>query len=68
VKVYPNDAAFALVTSVPDGRMIETTTLGSLVDTSKKLPPVVSDSSVKASRVDVEPAGTTALRASNGLS
>jgi hypothetical protein len=40
VNVNPSDAALAPVTAVPDGKISETTTPGSLVETSKTLFPV----------------------------
>jgi hypothetical protein len=46
--------AFELVTSRPDGRLIETITPGSLVSTSKTLFPAVSPSTVKLGRVEAE--------------
>jgi hypothetical protein len=68
VKMNPRDAAFALVTSIADGRMRETTTAGSLVATSIKLPPVVSPSTVNVRSVEVECAVTTEPRVSLAVS
>ena len=62
VKVKPSDAAFAPVTSTADGRINESVTDGSLVNTSKVLAPVVSASTVKDSSVELELAGTMELR------
>jgi hypothetical protein len=60
VNVNPNDDAFALVISVPDGRINDTETVGSVVTMSKLFMPVVSASNVKGRSVELDLAGTTA--------
>lgn len=64
VNVNPNDAALTVVTVVPDGRIKETTTPGSLVVISKTLFPVESASTVNGNTVELEWAGMPEPRVS----